>query len=81
MTPEQTIALKLNPALKECHLHKRRIDYALGQLGGKLPLTGQQWQNLDDETAADIDQPSERHPGAGSSLRPRPDHPTDIDLP
>jgi hypothetical protein len=56
MTPEQTIALKLNPALKECHLHKCRIDYALGQLGGKLPLTGQQWQNLDDETVADIDQ-------------------------
>ena len=56
MTPDKVIELKLEPALKECNLHRRRIDYALEQLSGKLPLTAKQWENLDDETVADIDQ-------------------------
>jgi hypothetical protein len=56
MTPEEIIELKLTPALKECHLHQRRIDYALKQLKGKQPVTAAQWSELDDETIADIDQ-------------------------
>lgn len=56
MKPDEIIELKLEPALKECRLHQRRIDYALGQLQGKFPLTASQWEDLDDETVADIDQ-------------------------
>ena len=56
MTPKQIIEFRLMPALRECHLHQRRIDYALSQLEGKLPLTAAHWSNLDDETVADIDQ-------------------------
>lgn len=56
MTPAEIIELKLEPALKECQLHQRRIDYALGQLQSRLPVTASQWENLDDETVADIDQ-------------------------
>jgi len=56
MSPDEIIALKLEPAVKECRLHQRRIDYALGQLRHKLPVTASQWENLDDETVADIDQ-------------------------
>lgn len=28
MTPSEIISLKLEPALKECRLHQRRLDYA-----------------------------------------------------
>jgi hypothetical protein len=56
MRPEEIMTLKLEPALKECQLHQRRIDYALGQLQDKLPVTASQWESLDDETVADIDQ-------------------------
>jgi len=56
VSPDEIIALKLEPALKECQLHQRRIDYALGQLRDKLPVTATQWESLDDETVADIDQ-------------------------
>ncbi len=56
MTLDEIIKFKLEPALKECHLHQRRLDYALNQLSGKLPLTAKQWPDLDDETVANIDQ-------------------------
>jgi hypothetical protein len=56
MKTQEIIALKLEPALKECKLHQRRLEYALEQLRGKFPLTAATWQNLDDETIADIDQ-------------------------
>jgi len=52
----EIIELKLEPAIKECRLHQHRLEYALGQLHGKFPITATQWQNLDDETIADIDQ-------------------------
>jgi hypothetical protein len=53
---EEVIEFKFQPALKECHLHQRRLHYALSQLSGKLPLTAEQWPGLEDETVADIDQ-------------------------
>lgn len=46
----------LDPALRECRLHERRLAYALGQLSDKVPQTAEQWSSLDDETVADIDQ-------------------------
>jgi hypothetical protein len=52
----EIITLMLQPAVRECQLHKRRIDYALERLKGRFPLSGGDWQNLDDETVADIDQ-------------------------
>lgn len=56
MKPKEILAWKLDPALRECRLHERRLDYALAQLNGQLPLTAEQWSTLDDETVADIDQ-------------------------
>ena len=56
MNSKEIIELKLEPAIKECRLHQRRLEYALGQLHGKFPFTAKAWQNLDDETVADIDQ-------------------------
>lgn len=56
MKLDEIIELRLEPALKECQLHQRRMDYALGRLGGMLPLTAEQWESLDDETVTTIDQ-------------------------
>mgnify|MGYP005855829697 FL=1 len=56
MKPHEIVKLKFEPALKECRLHEHRLDYALGQLTGKFPLTAENWKNIDDETIADIDQ-------------------------
>ena len=50
------IAFKLEPALKECRLHQRRLRYAHARLGGKLPLEAAQWETLDEATVTDIDQ-------------------------
>ncbi|MCC5866796.1 MAG: hypothetical protein JJU31_16875 [Wenzhouxiangella sp.] len=56
MNVQEIIQLRLEPALKECDLHQRRLDYALRQLSGKIPLDAEQWNSLDDETVASIDQ-------------------------
>lgn len=50
------IAFKLEPALKECRLHQRRLRSAHARLGGKLPLEAAQWETLDEGTVTDIDQ-------------------------
>lgn len=56
MKLDEIIELRLEPALKECQLHQRRMDYALGRLSGMLPLTAEQWESLDDDTVTHIDQ-------------------------
>src|SRR6056297_344010 len=56
MKAQDIIALKLEPALKECRLHRRRIRYAHARLGEKLPLEPAQWETLDEVTVTDIDQ-------------------------
>lgn len=56
MTPSEIISFKLEPALKECRLHQRRLDYASRQLAGQFPLSAQNWTSLDEETVAAIDQ-------------------------
>jgi len=54
--PHEIIKFKLRPAVKECQLHKRRLEYALDRLKDRFPLNAEKWQALDDETVADIDQ-------------------------
>lgn len=56
MNPREILDWKLEPALRECRLHERRMTYALGQLAGKIPVTVEQWADMDDETIADVDQ-------------------------
>lgn len=56
MKPREILDWKLEPTLRECRLHERRMAYALGQLAGKLPVTAEQWADMDDETVADVDQ-------------------------
>lgn len=56
MKPGEVLSWKLEPALRECRLHERRLAYALDQLSGQVPVTPEQWSTLDDETIADIDQ-------------------------
>lgn len=56
MKPQEIMDWKLEPALRECRLHERRLSYALDQLSGKTPVTAEQWTGMDDETVADIDQ-------------------------
>ena len=56
MNPREVLDWKFEPALRECRLHERRLTYALDQLASKLPATGDQWEAMDDETVADIDQ-------------------------
>ena len=56
MTWNEIIKQKLEPALQECQLHKRRLDYALDKLRGNLPLTAAHWISLDDQTVTHIDQ-------------------------
>ena len=56
MKPREILDWKLEPALRECRLHERRLAYALGQLAGKLPVTAEHWADMDDETVADVDQ-------------------------
>ncbi len=56
MNAHEIIQLKLEPALKECLLHQRRLDYALGKLGSRAPMTADAWLSLDNETVATIDQ-------------------------
>lgn len=56
MKPREILDWKLEPALRECRLHERRLAYALEQLSGKLPVTAVQWAELGDETVADVDQ-------------------------
>ena len=56
MKAQDIVALKLQPALKECRLHQRRLGYALGRLRDKLPQCGDDWEALDEETVATIDQ-------------------------
>jgi hypothetical protein len=52
----EIIQLKLEPALKECHLHQRRLEYALNQLSGQIPMGVDEWTRLDDQTVSHIDQ-------------------------
>ena len=56
MNPREILDWKLEPALRECRLHERRMTYALAQLAGKLPVTAEQWADMDDETVTDVDQ-------------------------
>lgn len=56
MNSSEIVELKLEPALRECRLHERRLAYAQAQLANQLPLSAAGWESLDDETVADIDQ-------------------------
>lgn len=56
MTLTEIMTLRLQPAIKECRLHQRRLDYACEQLGETFPLSAASWQGLDDETVAGLDQ-------------------------
>lgn len=46
----------LADALRECRLHIRRIGHAREALPFKFPITGEDWQRLDDDAVGHIDQ-------------------------
>jgi len=50
------IEYKLTPALNECRLHLRRLNYAADLLEGLFPLDKDAWLALDDGNIAAIDQ-------------------------
>lgn len=56
MKHEEIVEHKLKPAIRECQLHLKRLEYAAGQLKKTLPLDAEIWGSLDDPTVASIDQ-------------------------
>ena len=56
MKHEDIVEHKLQPAIRECQLHLKRLEYAVGQLKKMMPLNADVWDSLDNPTVASIDQ-------------------------
>lgn len=47
---------RLESVARECRLHLDRLNHARRKLAGRFPLSVEDWQQLDDDTIADLDQ-------------------------
>lgn len=56
MTLREEPRSRLVDVLRECRLHIRRIDHAREALQLQLPISGADWQRLDDDAVGHIDQ-------------------------
>ena len=47
---------RFDSVARECRLHLDRLDHARRKLAGHFPLSIEDWQELDNDTIADLDQ-------------------------
>jgi len=55
-TKEKLIQQRLTTSIQKCELHLKRLNYALNQISGLFPLTGDKYNNFSEATVGNIDQ-------------------------
>lgn len=56
MSEFERVQARLESASRECRLHLDRLNHARRKLAARFPLSVEDWQRLDDDTIADLDQ-------------------------
>lgn len=56
MSDFELVQARLESASRECRLHLDRLNHARRKLADRFPLSVEDWQQLDDDTIADLDQ-------------------------